>query len=216
MSIYICGDSTAASYTPAEAPMMGWGQALAQYLPEERIENRAKAGRSTKSFLAEGRLQQIETEIQPGDLLLIQFTHNDRSDLVWRHTDPWSSFRNNLAIFVDTARQNRAVPVLMTPICQRCWLNGELQETHGDYAWVIELLAAERNVPLIDLYQESLALLRRIGENESRKLYMHVEPGEYPACPDGKQDDTHTRRAGAEAYARIVAETLRKLGLAGR
>ena len=96
MTIYVCGDSTAASYKPQDAPIAGWGQLLGEFIPGVRVENRAMGGRSTKSFLSEGRLQKIETEIQPGDLLLIQFSHNDESDLVWRHTDPWTSFYHNL------------------------------------------------------------------------------------------------------------------------
>lgn len=213
MTIYICGDSTAASYPPEQVPRAGWGQLLGDFLPGIRVENRAMAGRSTKSFLAEGRLQRIETEIQAGDLLLVQFTHNDSSDLVWRHADPWTSFRNHLEIFVDTARQNRAVPVLMTPLCIRIWQDGELQESHGDYPAVIRQLAVQRNVPLIDLYAESTGLVRGMGEEGSKTLYMHVEPGTYPAFPDGLEDNAHTRKAGAEAYARIAAEALKRMGL---
>ena len=213
MTLYICGDSTAASYREEEAPIMGWGQALGEMLEGCRVENRAMAGRSTKSFLSEGRLQKIETEIQPGDLLLIQFTHNDESDLVWRHTDPWTSFCNHLALFVDTARQNQARPVLLTPICLRTWEDGELKESHGVYPDAVRWVARTRGVPLIDLYQESVALVRALGEEESRKLYLHVEPGVYPAYPKGAEDNAHTRRAGAEAWARIAAEKLRALGL---
>ena len=213
MTIYICGDSTAASYPPEQAPRAGWGQLLGGFLPGIRVENRAMAGRSTKSFLAEGRLQRIETEMQAGDLLLVQFTHNDSSDLVWRHTDPWTSFRNHLEIFVDTARQNRAVPVLMTPLCIRSWRDGELQESHGDYPAVIRQLAIQRNVSLIDLYAESTGLVRDMGEEGSKALYMHVEPGKYPAFPDGLEDNAHTRKAGAEAFARIAAEALKRMGL---
>ena len=213
MTIYLCGDSTAASYSAGEAPLTGWGQMLKTMIPDIRIENRAKAGRSTKSFLSEGLLQRIETELQPGDLLLIQFSHNDESDLVWRHTDPWSSFRNHLEIFADTARQQNAIPVLMTPICCRCWENGKLKESHGAYPAVIRQLAGQRNVPLIDLYTESLELVRRMGEEGSRKLYMHLPSGVYPAYPDGLSDDTHTQEAGAAAFARIVMEKMKKLKL---
>lgn len=212
MTIYICGDSTAASYKPEQAPIMGWGQALGELLPGARVENRAMAGRSTKSFLSEGRLQKIETEIQPGDLMLIQFTHNDVNELVWRHTDPWTSFYHNLEIFVDTAILHGARPVLLTPICLRSWRDGRLQESHGEYPDAIRVLAARRNVPLIDLYEKSTALVREMGDEESKKLYLHVEPGVYPAYPNGNMDDTHTKRAGAEAYARVVAEALRELG----
>ena len=115
MTVYICGDSTAASYSPALSPITGWGQALGRFLPSVRVDNRAAAGRSSKSFLAEGRLRAIETAIAPGDLLLVQFTHNDASDLVWRHTDPWTSFTGNLSLFVDTALIHGAVPVLFRP-----------------------------------------------------------------------------------------------------
>lgn len=212
-TLYICGDSTAATYGPEQAPMVGWGQLLGDLLPGIRVENRAAAGRSTKSFLAEGRLQRIETEIRPGDLLLIQFTHNDMSDLVWRHTDPWTSFKNNLEIFIDTALQNGARPVLATPVCRRLFENGVLQDSHGDYPRVIRQLAAQRNLPLVDLHEESRQYLARLGEEKSRELYMNLLPGEYPAYPEGLPDNTHFRRAGAEAWARIAADKLKELGL---
>ena len=106
------------------------------------------------------------------------------------------------------------VPVLMTPICCRCWQNGELLSSHGDYPDVIRTLAVQRNVPLIDLYAESTALLRCLGEAESRKLYLHTEPGVYSAYPDGSRDDTHTQRLGAETFAGMAARGLRELGLA--
>ena len=213
MTIYICGDSTAASYRLEEAPITGWGQVLCELIPGIRIENRAMGGRSTKSFLSEGRLQKIETEIQPGDILLIQFTHNDANELVWRHTDPWTSFYHNLEIYVDTAMLHGARPVLMTPICRRCWQDGKLLESHGEYPDVIRVLAAQRNVPLIDIYEKSTALLRELGDEESKKLYLHVEKGVYPAYPNGNADDTHTKRAGAEAYARMTADALKEWAL---
>lgn len=213
MTMYICGDSTAASYSPQQAPLTGWGQVLGEWIGNMPIENRAMAGRSTKSFLSEGRLQALEGALRPGDLLLIQFTHNDTSDLVWRHTDPWTSFKNNLEIFVDTARLAGAVPVLLTPICRRYWQEGELRPSHGEYPEVIRVVARQRNVPLIDVYEQSRALVQSLGEEQSRALYLHVEPNVYPAYPNGHTDDTHTRRPGAEAFSRIVADGLKALGL---
>ena len=210
MRIFICGDSTAASYAPERAPIVGWGQLLGSHVPGAEIINRAMAGRSTKSYLAEGRLQAIEKELQAGDLLLIQFTHNDGSDLVWRHTDPYTSFTDNLAIFVDTARLRGAIPVLMTPIPRRSWQNGELVDLHGDYPKAIRRLAMLRNVPLLEILEPGMTHLRQLGDEESRKLYMHVEPGVYPDYPNGNVDDTHTRHAGADLYARLAAEALRQ------
>ena len=79
MRIYICGDSTAASYPPEETEMVGWGQLLGDYLPGITVVNLAKAGRSTRTFLAEDRLMAAESA-GPGDLLLIQFAHNDENE----------------------------------------------------------------------------------------------------------------------------------------
>lgn len=151
MTIYICGDSTAASYAPERAPITGWGQVLGEFLPGTEIINHAMAGRSSKSFLAEGRLIPVEMAIRLGDLLLIQFTHNDRNDLTWRHTDARGSFMNTLSIYVDTALIHGATPVLMTPIPLRQWENGELVDTHGAYPDAIRELARRRGIPLLEI-----------------------------------------------------------------
>lgn len=213
MTIYVCGDSTAASYTPEQAPITGWGQVVGEFLPGVNVVNKAMGGRSTKSFLADGRLSAIEAAIQPGDLMLIQFTHNDGSDLVWRHTDPFTSFAANLALYVDTARLHGATPVLLTPIPRRCWRDGELIDLHGDYPAAIRLVAMQKGVPLLDITRLGMDALRALGEDATRPLYMHVDAGLYPAYPDGSKDDTHTQRAGAELFARITAEQLRAQGL---
>ena len=210
MTIYVCGDSTAASYGPEQAPITGWGQVLGDYIPGARIVNKAMGGRSTKSFLSEGRLVAIEKEIQPGDLLLIQFTHNETSDLVWRHTDPYTSFAANLQIFIDTARIHGAIPVLMTPIPRRCWREGELIDLHGEYPKAIRQVAMQRGVPLLEITLEGMNALRTLGEADSAALYMNVEPGLYPAYPDGSRDDTHTQAAGARLYAELTARLLRE------
>ena len=216
MTIFICGDSTAANYPPEQAPQTGWGQLLGELIGDIPVVNCAVGGRSTKSFISEGRLVEIEKQLKPGDLMLIQFAHNDASELAWRHTDPWTSFTNNLSIFVDTARLYGALPVLLTPICVRYWQDGQFQQSHGDYTRAMRLLAETKNVPLIDVYEESWALVEKLGEEGSKSLYMHLEKGVYPAFPDGKIDDAHTQKAGALAYAGIAADGLRRLGLIRR
>ena len=209
MKIYICGDSTAATYAPERAPITGWGQVLGEFIPDMNIVNSARGGRSTKSFLSEGRLVEIERDIQPGDLLLIQFTHNDGSDLTWRHTDPYTSFAANLEIFVDTARIHGALPVLVTPIPRNYWREGDLIDAHGEYPVAIRLVAMKKGVPLLDVTAEGMKGLREVGEETPRTIYMNVEPGLYPAYPEGSRDDTHTQAAGARFYARITAELLK-------
>lgn len=210
MTIYVCGDSTAATYAPENAPITGWGQVLGEFIPGANVVNRAVGGRSTKSFMSEGRLVDIEKTIQPGDLLLIQFTHNDTSDLVWRHTDPHTSFAANLEIFVDTARIHGAIPVLITPIPRRWWREGHIINAHGEYPDAIRRVAMQRGVILLDVLAESTRIIEEMGDEASYPLYMNVEPGLYPAYPDGSKDDTHTQRAGAELLAKMTADMLRE------
>ena len=211
--IFICGDSTAASYRAGETRMVGWGQVLGDYLPGVRVVNLAMAGRSTKTFLAENRLEPAENA-HPGDLLLIQFAHNDENEKKpERYTAPRTEFAENLRIFIRFARERKAVPVLLTPICMRIWQDGKLQPTHGDYPAAMRAVAEEMKVPLIDLYGDSFRIVEAMGEAGSKALFMHFSPGEDPAYPEGSEDNAHTRRAGAECFAAAAARELKRLGL---
>jgi len=216
MKIYICGDSTAAIYGPELAPLTGWGQLLPELMPESDIDNRAFAGRSTKTFISEGRLKAIEPLLSPGDLMLIQFGHNDEGDKPERHTEPWADFTDNLNTFIDTALDRGAQPVLMTPICIRRWEGGILMPSHGEYLEAIVARARQRGVPLVDMYAASRAIVIGLGDEGSKALFMHLSPGEYPHWPDGSKDDTHTRKQGAMAFARAAVEGLTRQKLIDR
>ena len=213
MRIFVCGDSTAASYNPEETRMVGWGQLLGDYLPGTDVVNLSMAGRSTKTFLAEGRLEPAG-QADPGDLVLIQFAHNDENDKKpERYTATWTEFTENLRFFIRFAREHGTVPVLLTPICMRIWQDGKLQPTHGEYPAAMRAVAEETDVPLIDLYTESFRIVEEMGEEGSKALFMHFAPGEDPAYPDGSQDNAHTKRAGAERFAAAAARGLKALGL---
>ena len=216
MRIYVCGDSTAASYNPEETRMVGWGQLLGDFLPGVTVVNLSMAGRSTKTFLAEGRLEP-GGQAGPGDLVLIQFAHNDENEKKpERYTAPWTEFTENLRFFIRFAREHGAAPVLLTPICMRIWQDGKLQPTHGEYPAAMRSVAEEMNVPLIDLYTESFRIVESMGEEGSKALFMHFAPGEDPAYPDGSEDNAHTKRAGAERFAEAAARGLQALGLVPR
>ena len=206
MKIFICGDSTAASYRAEETPMVGWGQVLGEFLPEAEVVNLAKAGRSTRTFLGEGRLEPVKQEAAPGDLVLIQFAHNDENkDKPERYAAAWTDYRDNLALFVQAARERGARPVLLTPICMRIWKDGRLQPTHGEYPAAMRAVAEDMQVPLIDLYAESFRIVEALGEEGSRALFM---------CRTGSgEDNAHTRRPGAERFAACAAGQLRALKL---
>ena len=213
MRIYVCGDSIAASYNPEETRMVGWGQLLGDFLPGVTVVNLSMAGRSTKTFLAEGRLEPAG-QADPGDLVLIQFAHNDEKEKKpERYTAPWTEFTDNLKYFIRFAREHGAVPVLLTPICMRIWQDGKLQPTHGEYPAAMRAVAEETDVPLIDLYTESFRIVETMGEEGSKALFMHFAPGGDPAYPDGSEDNAHTKRAGAERFAAAAARGLKELGL---
>jgi len=211
--IFICGDSTAASYDPEKTLMVGWGQLLGGYLPGVSVVNLAMAGRSTKTFLEEGRLDPLAASARPGDLALVQFAHNDENEKKPERYVPVPVFRENLAYFARFARERETLPVFLTPVCMRIWQDGALRPTHGDYPAAMAAEAGALSVPLIDLYAESFRIVSALGEEGSKALFMHFPPGTDPRYPEGQEDNAHTRFAGADRFAAFAAAELKRLGL---
>jgi lysophospholipase L1-like esterase len=210
-TVYLAGDSTAANKSLTATPESGWGMALPFFLKEGLgFSNHAVNGRSTKSFIDEGRLTPILQAIAPGDLLLIQFGHNDeKSDDPTRHTEPWGGYRDHLLRYVKGARDSGALPVLLTPVERREFdAAGNAVPTHGEYPAAMRALAAEHEVPLLDIQAASLAEWQRLGPEETLAYFHWLRPGESPNYPEGVQDNTHFHPPGAVAVARMVARAL--------
>ena len=214
--IFWTADSTVQTNDITTYPQTGMGQVFSLYLKEDvEVKNHAKNGRSTKSFIEEGRLGVIEEQIEEGDFLFIQFGHNDEKEQdPARYTEPYSTYMDNLGIYVDVARRHGAYPVLITPLERRCFMeNGHLgMGEHSDYVAGMKQTAKNLEVPLVDLYSMSRAELKRAGEAESREWYMNFDAGLYSNYKEGKADNTHLRYAGAVLYAGLVAKGLRELG----
>ena len=189
---------------------------MSLYLKEGiTVCNHAKNGRSTKSFLDEGRLEAIDAAITEGDYLFIQFGHNDeKNEDPTRYTEPFSTYMENLKIFIDTARRHGAKPVLITPLERRCFVEEKHLGigAHSDYVAAMKQIAAQQNVPLVDLYSYSRAELKKAGPEDSVKWFMHLAPGEYASCPEGKVDNTHLKYEGAVTFAGLIAKGLYELG----
>lgn len=201
-TLYIAGDSTAAQKYADAAPETGWGMALPFFLREDlAVANHAVNGRSSKSFVDEGRLEVILQAVRPGDLLLVQFGHNDEksADPV-RYTEPWTTYQDYLRLYVDGARARGARPVLATSVERRKFdADGNAVPTHGDYPASVRALAAAEGVALLDIQALSLALWQRLGVEET-KTYFNWTATE--------QDNTHFNPPGAIAVARLVAAGL--------
>lgn len=198
--IFIAGDSTAAEYGPERAPQAGWGQMLQSWFDpaEWEVRNHAKGGRSARSFIEEGRLDAIDAALRPGDVLLIQFGHNDakREDPT-RYNDPAHAYPQYLARYLDVAEKRGATPILVTPVARLLYDFGSLLDTHGLYTQAMKQLAAQRQVMLIDLNASSSDWIRALGEAAARPYFMYV-----PA--QSKTDGTHFSGAGATAVACLV------------
>lgn len=207
-TIWIIGDSTVEDNKP---PFRGWGWALPEHTAAGvTVRNHALSGRSTRSFRDEGLFKPVQEGMQSGDILLIQFGHNDEKDAPELHTDPDSTYPEFLAWYCDEALKRGVQPVLITPVSRRWWLpGGEMLYTHGEYPAAMRQLSAERHVPLVDLKAASRALYLRLGEEKTAGLFVRIAKGENPDFPDGHDDKTHFNAHGAQVIAALVADGLR-------
>ncbi|MEG8280148.1 rhamnogalacturonan acetylesterase [Streptomyces sp. AHA2] len=210
-TLHIAGDSTAAQKYADAAPETGWGTALPFFLRKGLVvANHAVNGRSSRSFVDEGRLDAVLSVTRPGDLLLVQFGHNDeKKEDPTRHTEPWSTYQEHLRLYVEGARARGARPVLATSVERRRFdAAGRALPTHGEYPAAVRALAARERVALLDVQALSLALWQRLGPEETKKYF------DWTAA---ERDDTHFGPRGAVAVARLVAgELLRTRVLAPR
>jgi lysophospholipase L1-like esterase len=217
ITVFLIGDSTMADKpNPEQNPERGWGQLLPRFFDDSvMVRNFAVNGRSTKSFIDEGRWEAVVRELSAGDYVLVQFGHNDekREDPA-RYTNPYTGYRRNLERFVTETRARGATPVLLSPIVRRHFNpQGALEDTHGAYPLVARQVARDLDVQLIDLQLLSEDLVRAAGVDSSKALYVWVAPGESPMYPEGRQDDTHLSVRGATAIARLAARALWRSGL---
>ena len=215
-TIHLVGDSTMADKPKLELPERGWGQLFRErVLPTARVENHAVNGRSTKSFIDEGRWQKVLDSLRPGDWIIIQFGHNDqKSEDPTRYTKPDREYRSNLERFVREARAGGGQPILATSVVRRRWSDaGKLVDTHGEYPEVVRKLAEELKVPLLDMQRSTAALEEKYGAEGSKKLHLWFAPAEHPELPNGLADDTHYSELGAREVARLAADEITRLKL---
>lgn len=232
--VFMVGDSTMANKdTTGGKQERGWGMVLSEYFNDEVvISNHAVNGRSTKSFIDEGRWQKVLDELQPGDYVIIQFGHNDeKKNDPKRYTEVGGSFDDNLRRYVNEAKAKGANPILLNCVARRNFsaptgkviddeglrdkafeggddLKGggdTLIDTHGAYKEVPRAIAKELGVPFVDANKVTSDLEQGLGAEGSKKLHMIYSPGECPAYPKGRQDNTHYNQIGARIVAGLLA-----------
>lgn len=235
-TIFVIGDSTAAQKdTTGGKVERGWAMMLQDCFNPDFIvvDNHAVNGRSSKSFIDEGRWNKVLERIKPGDYVIIQFGHNDEKPKADRHTDPGSTFDYNLAKYVRETREKGGIPILMSPVVRRNFLvkapendddeklrtstfkdgsimieGDSLIDTHGLYRVAPMDVAERMNCHFIDANKITHDLEQGLGREASKKLHMWFLPGEEPSEPQGKQDNTHYNKYGAQVVANLLADAL--------
>lgn len=209
--IFLAGDSTMAN-KPLDLPERGWGMALAELCRDPAmVKNHAMNGRSSKSFIDEGRWDKLTTDLQAGDYVIVQFSHNDeKKEDPKRYTDPATSFRDNLRRFIRETRAKGATPILATPVVRRKFSPaGKIIASHGAYPEALRAVAREEKVPLLELERATTAWLERVGDEPSKNFFMWIAPGTHPKIPEGRKDDTHFNAAGAKKVAELAVAEIR-------
>jgi len=215
IKVWLIGDSTMANKEVKAFPETGWGMPFTYFFDSTvTVDNRAKNGRSTKSFIEEKLWQPVVDNLEEGDYVFIQFGHNDEGkEKIGRYTTP-DEFRTNLSRYVSETRSKKAIPVLITPVARRKFdSTGKVNETHFQYSEIVRSLAKEKQIPLIDLDWKSQNMLQQYGPEASKWLFNYLDPNEHPNYPEGRKDDTHFSELGARKIAEIVLAEIKNLHL---
>ena len=233
VTVFMIGDSTMANKdTTGGKQERGWGMMLQQYFKSGVVvDNHAVNGRSSKSFIDEGRWDVVLSKMKPGDYVIIQFGHNDEKPAADRHTDPGTTFDANLRRFVLESRARGGIPILCNAVVRRNFyrqvdssvddeslrnttyedekVNSDtLIDTHGAYLLSPRNVARELDVPFIDANRVTPDLEQGMGIEGSRRLHMWFRPGEHPSVPKGRKDNTHYNVYGATVVAGLLAEEI--------
>ena len=233
VTIFMIGDSTMANKKlDGGNPERGWGMVLPGFFSEDiKIDNHAANGRSSKSFISEGRWAKVISKVKKGDYVFIQFGHNDEKADSTRHTEPGTTFDDNLRRYVNETRAKGGIPVLFNSIVRRNFVQpqdasitkdvrrtpGEkeqpkegtvLFDTHGTYLDSPRNVAKELGVVFIDMNKITHDLVQELGPVESKKLFMFVAPNQIPAFPKGREDNTHLNVYGARTIAGLAVDAI--------
>jgi lysophospholipase L1-like esterase len=208
-TIYLAGDSTVVDQY--YEPWAAWGQMLPRFFtPGIVIANHAESGETTRSFVAEHRLEKIMSLIKPGDYLFIQFAHNDMKP----GAVSVDQYKTLLADYIAQTRAKNATPVLVTSMNRRTFDDaGHITNSFGPYPDAMRELATARHVALIDLNAMSKTLFETLGPEESKKAFMHYPANAYPNQTEAINDDTHFNSYGAYELARCIVRGIRETNL---
>lgn len=242
MKIFLVSDSTVQSYDKYYYPQTGWGQVFWEcfkesekmketeceacsypqsrdyIMPSVTIENRAIGGRSSRSFIDEGKLKEIEPVLSSGDYMLVQFGHNDATVQRPERYVPAKDFHVYIQQYIDLCREKSVQCILVTPVARRnCDDTDVFKISFDEYRQIMLQLGEKKNIPVLDLGKVSAEYLNTLGNKKSKELYLHTKKGQYEgAYADGVEDNTHLSIKGARIYSGMVAQLIKENESLGR
>lgn len=210
--IYTIGDSTMQFNNYNNYPQIGWAQVLNLFTHEDvTICDYGKNGRSTKSFIDEGRFDVVLSKLKKGDFVICQFGHNDeKSQDPLRYTTPFDTYTANLEYMFNEVKKRECGFVLATSITRHKFENGKCINSHGDYPKAMLEFARKNNITCIDLNTLTINLYTTLGEEATKRFHMMFGPNIYPNYPEGKNDGSHLRFEGAFMVAELFAREINK------
>ncbi len=212
MKIFMMGDSTMKYNNFHTYPQTGWGQVLHLFTKNEwLVEDHAENGRSTKSFIAEGRFDKILSRLEKGDFVICAFGHNDEKiQDPTRYTDPFGEYQKNLLYFKTEVEKKGATIIYVTPIARHKFIDGVCVNTHGDYPKAMLEFCKDNNLCCVDLNELTINLYNKVGEEESKKFHMIFPKNKYPNYIEGKDDHSHLVYFGAIMVAELFVREILK------
>lgn len=213
MKLICMGDSTMQYNDETTFPQVGWPQALEEKLNKDvRLMNFAKNGRSTKTFMNEGRFEDALRFTDKDSIVLIEFGHNDEHDYDPKtYTAPDKEYPQNLDYMVKECKKKGAYVLLCTPIYRRQFLeDGTLDpKCHALYREAMIEVAKQNEIPYVDFTSLTREKIEKTGVEESREYFMNFDANIYPIYPEGKKDNTHLRMKGAQMVADLFYESVK-------
>lgn len=210
-TIFLTGNSTVVDQD--EEPWASWGQMITRFFDNGVcFANYAESGESANTFIAAGRLKKALSQMKPGDYLFMEFGHNDQKQK-GPGKGAFYSFATSIKTFIDEVRARGGHPILVTPTCRRSFKDGKIQNTHLDFPEAIHWIAERENVPLIDLQELTRTLYETLGEETSKKAFVHYPAGTFPKQTKAFADNTHFNPYGAYEIAKCVIEELKRLNI---
>ncbi len=207
VTVFLCGNSTVVDQD--EEPWASWGQMITRWMDHGvAIANYAESGETASTFISVGRLKKALSQMKAGDYIFMEFGHNDQKQK-FPGAGAYYNFSQALKTFLDEARAKGAHPIFVTPTQRRSFKDGKIQETHADYPEAMMAIAKREHVPCIDLHEMTRTFYEAMGEEPSKRAFVHYPANTFPGQTKALADNTHFNPYGAYELAKCIVEGLR-------